>query len=105
MTELSIDFPEFKVFHLLKPTSAKIKQNHEVIWKGPVQFNGSIAKLDLKTIKGCEKHTLFTIEFYNYIKGRLKKSNVLEKIFNQSESSNLEFDSFFYALVWYLERT
>ena len=70
--------------HLLKPTSAKIKQNHEVIWKGPVQFDGSIAKLDLKTIKECEKHTLFTIEFYkkssnekliNHIKGTMKKSN------------------------------
>ena len=77
MTELSIDFPEFKMTHLLRPTSAKIKQNHKVIWKGPVKFDGSIAKLDLKIIKGYEKHTLFTIEFYKKLTNEEWTDNII----------------------------
>ena len=64
MTELSIDFPEFKRPHLVRPTIAIIKQNDQVKWEGPVLFNGSIAKINLKTINGFEKHISLNIEFY-----------------------------------------
>ena len=64
MTELSIDFPEFKRSHLVRPTLAIIKQNDQVRWEGPVLFNGSIAKIDLKTINGFEKYISLKIEFY-----------------------------------------
>jgi hypothetical protein len=64
LTELSIDFPEFKRSHLIRPTLAKIRQNDQVQWEGPVLFNGSIAKIDLKAINGFEKHISLKIEFY-----------------------------------------
>ena len=82
--------------HLLKPTSAKIKQNQKVLWEGPVQFDGSIARLDLNTIKGCEKHTLFTIEFYktstneertDNIKGRMKKKVMVRKTYSTNHKA------------------
>ena len=49
---------------MVRPTLAIIKQNDQVKWEGPVLFNGSIAKIDLKTINGFEKHISLTIEFY-----------------------------------------
>ena len=49
---------------MVRPTLAKIKQNDQVKWEGPVLFNGSIAKIDLKTINGFEKHISLKIEFY-----------------------------------------
>ena len=88
------------MYHLLKPTAAKIKQNHKVIWKGPVQFDGSTAKLDLKTIKGfyC-KHTLLTIEFYkkstngewtDNIKGRVKKNVMVRKKYSTNQRAAIQ---------------
>jgi hypothetical protein len=64
LTELSIDFPEFKRSHLVRPSLAIVKQNDQVKWEGPVLFNGSIAKIDLKTINGFEKYISLNIEFY-----------------------------------------
>ena len=49
---------------MVRPTLAIIKQNDQVKWEGPVLFNGSIAKIDLKTINGFEKHILLNIIFY-----------------------------------------
>ena len=49
---------------MVRPTLAIIKQNDQVKWEGPVLFNGSIAKIDLKTINGFEKNIVLNIEFY-----------------------------------------
>ena len=49
---------------MVRPTLAIIKQNDQVRWEGPVLFNGSIAKIDLRTINGFEKHIMLKIEFY-----------------------------------------
>lgn len=79
MKELSIDFPEFKRSHLVRPTLAKIKQNDQVKWEGPVLFNGSIAKIDLKTINGFEKHISLKVEFYKKSTARKWIDNVKDK--------------------------
>ena len=49
---------------MVRPTLAIIKQNDQVKWEGPVRFNGSIAKIDLKTINEFQKYNSLEIEFY-----------------------------------------
>ena len=48
----------------MKPVTAKIKQNDNIIWEGRIQFNESRAILDLKSINGYEKFVPLHISFY-----------------------------------------
>ena len=49
---------------MVRPILAIVKQNDQVKWEGPVRFNGSIAKIDLKTINEFQKYNSLEIEFY-----------------------------------------
>ena len=64
---------------MVRPTLAKIKQNDQVKWEGPVLFNGSIAKIDLKTINGFEKYISLKIEFYKKSTARKWIDDVKDK--------------------------
>ena len=64
---------------MVRPSLAIVKQNDQVKWEGPVLFNGSIAKIDLKTINGFEKHILLNIIFYKKSTARKWIDDVKDK--------------------------
>ena len=64
---------------MVRPTLAIIKQNDQVKWEGPVLFNGSRAKIDLKTINGFEKNIALNIEFYKKSTARKWIDDVKDK--------------------------
>ena len=64
---------------MVRPILAIVKQNDQVKWEGPVRFNGSIAKIDLKTINGFQKYNSLEIEFYKKSTARKWIDDVQEK--------------------------